>query len=119
MRISDWSSDVCSSDLCQHNLPPEARVGVRTVAGAAICGKKKHSAEFTATGPAKGNYAVSICDRPKHNNNDHAASVYGETRRDCWVAPIRAPTPGAAATAAATAGSSPCCPGPRALAGPG
>lgn len=56
-------------------------MGVKTVAGAAICGKKKHSQQFTATGPAKGNYAVSICDRPKHSNNDHEDSVSGEKWR--------------------------------------
>src|SRR3546814_2907147 len=41
MRISDWSSDVCSSDLCRielsqtdgtHNVPPTARTEVAALA---------------------------------------------------------------------------------------
>src|SRR3546814_2360323 len=35
MRISDWSSDVCSSDLLR--LPPRPRGGVAEIAGAEEC----------------------------------------------------------------------------------
>ncbi len=52
------------------------------VAGATICGSKKHAAEFSPTGLAKGNYAVSICDRPKHSSGDHSDSVTGKTWDD-------------------------------------
>src|SRR3546814_8108184 len=35
MRISDWSSDVCSSDLCLGPSPPASRPGARPRPGAA------------------------------------------------------------------------------------
>src|SRR3546814_4689204 len=31
MRISDWSSDVCSSDLCIEDLPPRKYAGTLTI----------------------------------------------------------------------------------------
>src|SRR3546814_19094229 len=41
MRISDWSSDVCSSDLCQHRVSLCQLIGVtdaeRTHAGCLDC----------------------------------------------------------------------------------
>lgn len=48
------------------------------VAGATICGRKKHAKDFTVTGPLKGNYAVSVCDKDKHTGNDHEDSQTGE-----------------------------------------
>lgn len=47
---------------------------VRAVTEQAICGKTKHGA-FTGTGTAKGHFAVSVCDRPKHTDNRHSDSV--------------------------------------------
>src|SRR3546814_13268210 len=35
MRISDWSSDVCSSDLCAGHLDRHARAGAMLAAGPA------------------------------------------------------------------------------------
>ncbi len=52
-------------------------MAVQTVAGAAICGKKKHGA-FTGTGVAKGNFALSICDKAKHVGGKHQDSETGE-----------------------------------------
>ena len=56
-------------------------MAIQTVAGAAICGERKHSSRFEATGPVKGNYAVSVCDRPKHSDGKHQDSVSGEEWR--------------------------------------
>lgn len=48
------------------------------VAGATICGSKKHASSITPTGLLKGNYAVSVCDKDKHTGNDHEDSQTGE-----------------------------------------
>lgn len=50
---------------------------IRSVTKQQICGAKKHG-EFTATGQAKGNFAVSICDKPKHSGPWHSDSVTGK-----------------------------------------
>lgn len=49
-------------------------MGLKAVTSQAICGKTKHGA-FTGTGNAKGNFAVAICDRPKHTDGKHRDSV--------------------------------------------
>lgn len=49
-------------------------MGLKAVTSQAICGKTKHGA-FTGTGNAKGNFAVAICDRPKHTDGQHRDSV--------------------------------------------
>src|SRR3546814_7373452 len=41
MRISDWSSDVCSSDLGQHRLPPKRLVRLAIV-GIGIVARQPH-----------------------------------------------------------------------------
>jgi len=56
-------------------------MAVKAVTGAAICGARKHSTQFVGTGNAKGNYAVSICDKPKHDDNTHRDSVTREEWR--------------------------------------
>lgn len=45
-----------------------------TVAGATLCGRQKHAKDITITGPLKGNYHVSVCDRPKHLDSKHEDS---------------------------------------------
>ena len=57
-------------------------MGIKTIAGAAICGSKKHDSQFAATGDMKGNYAVSVCDRPKHASGQHSDSVTGKKWSD-------------------------------------
>lgn len=49
-------------------------MAVQAVVGAQICGKRLDG-KFVGTGPAKGNYALSICDRPKHSDNRHSDST--------------------------------------------
>lgn len=52
------------------------------VAGATICGRKKHSKDFVITGALKGHYPVSVCDKPKqHSAQEHADSQTGEKWR--------------------------------------
>lgn len=53
---------------------------VKATTAQAICGARKHGA-FTGTGNVKGNFAVSICDRPKHDDNRHSDSVTGKEWR--------------------------------------
>jgi hypothetical protein len=50
---------------------------IRSVTKQSICGTKKHGV-FKGTGEAKGNFAVSICDQPKHSGPWHRDSVTGE-----------------------------------------
>lgn len=56
-------------------------MGLKAVTAQAICGATKHGA-FTGTGTVKGNFAVSVCDRPKHSGNEHRDSV----TRVTWTA---------------------------------
>src|SRR3546814_14660917 len=51
MRISDWSSDVCSSDLIlQRGLPRHQRIGLEQVAGPAVQAAKCRAVDLDAAG---------------------------------------------------------------------
>lgn len=49
---------------------------IRSVTRQHICGLKKHG-KFTATGQAKGNFDIAICDLPKHSGPWHHDRVTG------------------------------------------
>src|SRR3546814_12739702 len=72
MRISDWSSDVCSSDLCSH--PPPSLPVVVPVHASPVHARLRFAA---APGPG----AESSIRRPEPASNRCSASGRSEERR--------------------------------------
>src|SRR3546814_11471164 len=65
MRISDWSSDVCSSDLVAHGRSPSChRLWRSKTAGARIvhgwCGKSPRRGAFGASGTDRGQPHIAL-----------------------------------------------------------
>src|SRR3546814_20196035 len=74
MRISDWSSDVCSSDLPRFDEPqlavalqrffePSAPIGRQTEAEG-LCGRRAQPAPLEIVARFAALYALQLCDEP-------------------------------------------------------
>src|SRR3546814_16224943 len=84
MRISDWSSDVCSSDLVDVSLPLGERVGHSLVLGTTRVGKTRLAELFITQDIRRKNHAgeheVVIVFDPK-GDADLLKRMYVEAKR--------------------------------------
>src|SRR3546814_10153784 len=57
MRISDWSSDVCSSDLITRNMSPKIATHASAILSQSAIGKRRASNELSTNANAPANHS--------------------------------------------------------------